>query len=251
MQADAIPCRAAGLTKHFGAVRALDGVAFEVGAGTVCGVVGPNGAGKSTLLKLLMGQMAPTAGEVRLLGADPAAMGWEERRRVGYVPQELRLFEYLSGREYVDFVLSLYGARPPAERVRDVAALLEIEGALDRPVGFYSPGMAKKLAFLPLLVARPRVLVLDEPFDGVDTSAVLLLQQCVAALARSGSTVLVSSHLLEVVSSVCGRVLILKDGRIVSDVASPAGGPVAVDALRAEYARQVGEVDVSRALAWL
>jgi ABC-2 type transport system ATP-binding protein len=200
------------LTKDYGSFRALDGLDLSLAPGEVFGLLGPNGSGKSTALRLMLGFMRPTAGRVAIAGHDCWADGVEARKRVAYLPGELRLYETMTGRRLITFLAGLRGDTPGAE-VERLAKKLDID--IDRPLTQMSSGMKRKVALLTVLVPKVPLIVLDEPTNTLDpTMRDELLDQLRGAKAR-GQAVLFSSHVLQEVEAVCDRVGILQRGRLV------------------------------------
>jgi ABC-2 type transport system ATP-binding protein len=205
----------AGLTKHYPGVQALSDLTLDVPAGTIYGFLGPNGAGKTTALKLLAGLVRPTRGTAHVAGV-PVTAGPAYRRQVGYLSQEPRFYGWMTGRETIEYVGSLYpvDARPNAARVREVLDLVELTEAADRPAGTYSGGMRQRLGIAQALVARPPVLLLDEPVSSLDPIGrreVLELMQQV----KGEATIFYSTHILDDVQRVSDHVAILDRGRLV------------------------------------
>jgi ABC-2 type transport system ATP-binding protein len=211
------------LSKRFGARLAVDAVSFEVREREVFGLLGPNGSGKSTALRLMLGFLRPTAGRATLAGFDCWNQGVEARRRVAYLPGELRLYETMTGRRLIRFLAGLRGDTPGPE-VDELAKKLDID--VDRPLTHMSSGMKRKVALLTVLVPKVPLIVLDEPTNTLDpTMRDELLEQLKQAKAR-GQAVLFSSHVLHEVEAVCDRVGILRRGRLVhlQDMAELRGG---------------------------
>ncbi|HEX4609684.1 MAG TPA: ABC transporter ATP-binding protein [Urbifossiella sp.] len=203
---------AAGLTKDYGSFRALDALDLRIASGEVFGLLGPNGSGKSTALRLMLGFLRPTAGRATLAGFDCWAEGVEARKRVAYLPGELRLYETMTGRRLVTFLAGLRG-ETPGPAVDELAKKLDID--IDRPLTHMSSGMKRKVALLTVLVPRVPLIVLDEPTNTLDpTMRDELLDQLAQAKAR-GQAVLFSSHVLQEVEAVCDRVGILRRGKLV------------------------------------
>jgi ABC-2 type transport system ATP-binding protein len=207
------------LTRHFGAVRAVDGLDLRVEAGQFYGFLGPNGAGKSTTIKMLTGLLAPTSGTMRILGAnlaetEPARM---IKRRIGVVPEELALFDNLTAREYLTFIGRMYLL--PQDTVRDrCRELIEMMGLGHEEAKLtleYSHGMKKKLGLAAALLPNPDLLFLDEPFEGVDAVASRMLRDTLQQFVRRGGTVFLTSHVLEIVEKLCSEVGIIAQGRLV------------------------------------
>jgi ABC-2 type transport system ATP-binding protein len=203
-----------GVRKAFGKTVALDGVDLEVRPGELVGLLGHNGAGKTTIMKLLAGQLLPTAGTVRVGGIDVSADPSAARARLGYVPEEPALWEYLSARELVEFVVGVRGTG-------DVDAALEVAGLgadADRLIREYSQGMRRKTAIAAAIVARPAAIVLDEALNGLDPPGALRVRDHLRVLRDAGSAVLLSTHVLETVERLADRVVLLAHGRVVEDV---------------------------------
>lgn len=207
------------LVKRFFGIAAVNDVSFVVRPGEVVGYLGPNGSGKSTTALMVTGLTEPTAGHVyfdsRDISADPIAY----RRRLGYVPEEPHLYPFLSGREHLELVGRLR-ALPPAPMHQKIGALLELLGlsdAAEQSIASYSKGMRQKVLIAAALLHDPDFLVFDEPESGLDVTTALVLRHLVKALAQRGKAVLYSSHILEVVERVCGRVIVLHHGTVVAD----------------------------------
>jgi ABC-2 type transport system ATP-binding protein len=211
---DAPLLRLSGVSKRFGAVQALRDVGFEIGPGEVFGYLGPNGAGKTTTLRVVLGLVRPDAGQVGVLG-QPARRA-EARRRLGFLPGDLALYPELSGRALLDYFAGFRPERPPV--LRD--ALLdsfEVEpGILQRRVKFLSHGTRQKLGLIVAMQHDPELLLLDEPSSGLDPLVQQAFRAAVLDFAARGRAVLFSSHVLSEVEQVCGRVAILRRGRIVA-----------------------------------
>ena len=206
------------LTKRYGALTAVERVSFEVHPGEVFGLLGPNGSGKSTTVKVLMGLIEPSFGRVELDGRDALADLQAYKALLGYVPEEPHLYTYLTGPEYLQLIGRLRNI--PEELLNDkIDRFLELLGIYDdryQTLSSYSKGMRQKILIAAAVLHNPRVVILDEPFSGLDVSAARVLKAFVRAIAAEGKMVVFSSHVLEVVEQVCTRVVILKDGRIVS-----------------------------------
>ena len=206
-----------GLVRRFGDFTAVDGVNLRVGRGQFFGFLGPNGAGKSTTIKMLTGLLAPTGGSVRVLGRDLAGEPLEVKRRIGVVPEDLNLFERLTGAEMLTFTGRMYGLtrEETTERGRELLALMDLEGEPKKLVVEYSHGMKKKLSLACALIHRPEILFLDEPFEGVDALASRTLKDLLLQLTARGITVFLTSHVLEIVERLCTHIAIITGGRLV------------------------------------
>jgi ABC-2 type transport system ATP-binding protein len=206
------------LTRKFGELTAVDGVDLQVGSGQFFGFLGPNGAGKSTTIKMLTGLLVPTAGRVSLLGMDFARHPVEVKRQIGVVPEGMGLFERLTAPEYLEFVGRMYGLDKPTTRKRS-EELLEFMQLADRSktlVADFSHGMQKKLALAAAVIHGPRILFLDEPFEGVDALAAGALKELLGRMTDRGVTIFLTSHVLEIVERLCSHVAIIKRGRLVA-----------------------------------
>ncbi len=206
------------LTRRFGALTAVDGVDLRVNAGQFFGFLGPNGAGKSTTIKMLTGLLAPTSGRMQLLGLDFSSHTVDVKRQIGVVPEGMGLFERLTGAEYLRFVGRMNGL-DHATTLRRTDELLEFMQLADRPkslIADYSHGMQKKLALAAAVIHGPRILFLDEPFEGVDALAAGALKALLGRMTARGVTIFLTSHVLEIVERLCSHVGIIHRGRLVA-----------------------------------
>jgi ABC-2 type transport system ATP-binding protein len=207
-----------GLVKTYGGVRAVDDLSIQVPQGCFFGFLGPNGAGKTTTIKMLMGLAQPDAGSIRILGMQLPAESLEIRREIGLVPDDSLLFDYLNGSEYLEFVGRLYGlARPLAqERGAELLGLFQLADNKRKLIGEYSKGMRKRIAMAAALIHRPRLFLMDEPFEGVDAVGARLMKDILLEQVQHGATVFLTSHVLEVVERLCDRIAIINKGKIVT-----------------------------------
>ena len=206
------------LTRRFGALTAVDEMDLQVLVGQFFGFLGPNGAGKSTTIKMLTGLLAPTAGRMELLGVDFAAHPVEVKRQIGVVPEGMALFERLTGVEYLRFVGRMYGLDGGTTEKR-AQELLEFMQLADRErtlVADYSHGMQKKLALAAAVIHGPRILFLDEPFEGVDALAAGALKALLGRMTERGVTIFLTTHVLEIVERLCSHVAIVHKGKLVA-----------------------------------
>ena len=203
------------LTKRYGSTSALDGVSFTLAAGTITGFLGPNGAGKSTTLRLLLGLAAPTSGSARVFGSRYADLP-HPAHTVGAILESNDFHPARAGRAHLRMLALAAGIS--WERVEEVLAEVELdESAASRPVRTYSLGMRQRLGLAAALLGRPRLLLLDEPINGLDPSGVHWLRTALKEFAAAGGTVLVSSHVLAEVAQSVDRVLIIDHGRLLAD----------------------------------
>jgi len=207
------------LTKRYNSVLAVENVSFHIQPGEILGYLGPNGSGKSTTINMVVGLLEPSSGTLSLFGEslfqDPAAY----KRRIGYVPEEPYLYTHLTAVEYLSLVGGLRGMRRIAVHEKG-SALLELFDLWDsryQAMTAYSKGMRQRVLLTAALLHGPDLLVLDEPFSGLDVNAALLFQTLLRLFVRSGRMILFSSHRLDVVERVCSRVVILHAGRIVAE----------------------------------
>lgn len=250
------------LTRRFGGLTAVDGVDLQVAAGQFFGFLGPNGAGKSTTIKMLTGLLAPSAGRMHLLGLDFASHGVEVKRQIGVVPEGMGLFERLNGTEYLRFVGQMYGLDRNITRQR-AEELLEFMQLADRPktlIADYSHGMQKKLALAAAVIHGPRILFLDEPFEGVDALAAGALKALLGRMTERGVTIFLTSHVLEIVERLCSHVAIIHKGRLVAqgsmeELRRGVPGEAGTQTLEAIFLSIVGQDGTARPqleeLSWL
>ncbi len=205
-----------GLTKLYGELVAVSDLSFDVGPGEVLGLVGPNGAGKTTTLRSLTGIIAPTRGTIRIAGHDLAADTVAAKSRLAFIPDEPHLFDYLTVEEHLRFMARLYGVADGMARIPGVLEELELtekRGVLPNEL---SRGMRQKLAIACGLLHDPAVLILDEPLTGLDPGGMRRMRETIAARARAGAAVILSSHLLHLVEELCTKLLVIHRGRCVA-----------------------------------
>jgi ABC-2 type transport system ATP-binding protein len=227
--ADAPAIEARGLIKRFGDLEAVAGLDLTVPAGACYAFLGPNGAGKSTSIALLTGLFPPDAGAARILGQDVVTRTLEVKQRIGVVPEELALFERMSGHDYLVFCGRMYGlpADVARERTRELLALTELEPRSHALIADYSKGMRRRLAIGAALIHRPELIFLDEPFEGIDIIAGAVIRGLLRDLRDKGVTIFLTTHVLEIADRLATHAGILARGRVVAD------GPV--EALLARY----------------
>lgn len=210
---------ARNLAKHYSGVPAVEDISFTIAPGEILGYLGPNGSGKSTTVKMITGLLQPSRGQILLdgiaLDSDPVAY----KRRLGYVPEEPQLYSFLSGREYLQLAGRLRELYQPAldHRIDHLLELFGLSAARFSALASYSKGMRQKILLAAALLHNPDLIVLDEPFSGLDVTTAQVLKALLKDLAAAGKMILYSSHVLEVVERVATRVIILHRGRIVAD----------------------------------
>ncbi|WP_081882223.1 ABC transporter ATP-binding protein [Cryobacterium sp. MLB-32] len=207
-----------GLGKRFGETVAVNGISLDVPVGSFYGLVGPNGAGKTTTLSMATGLLRPDVGEIWIQGIDVWKNPLEAKRLVGILADGVRLFDRLSGQQLVTYsgLLSGMTRETVAERVADLLNLLDLQDAAGTLVVDYSAGMTKKIALACALVHAPRLLVLDEPFESVDPVSAANIRDILQGYVRSGGTVIVSSHSMDLVQRMCDHVAVIAAGRVVA-----------------------------------
>ena len=221
-----VAIRAHGLTKVYGAQRAVDGLDLEVPAGQLVGLLGPNGAGKSTTIRMLTGMLRPTQGRAEVGGFDVARDPIAVKRVVGYVPESAAVYDALTGWEQLNLVAALH--RIPEEeaaaRIERFAGFFELSPEVLRRkrLGGYSKGMRQKVVITSALLHNPQIVFLDEPLEGLDANAALMLKTLITSLARDGKTIVYCSHVLDVVERMVERVVIVHQGKAIADGTVPA-----------------------------
>jgi ABC-2 type transport system ATP-binding protein len=206
------------LVKQFGNFVAVDHLNLQVNRGSFFGFLGPNGAGKSTTIKMLTGLLAPTSGRLHVLGFDISEQPMEVKRRIGVVPEDLNLFERLTGAEMLSFTGRMYGLgkQEIGQRSKELLDLMELQDEPRKLIVEYSHGMKKKLSLACALIHRPEILFLDEPFEGVDAIASRTLKDLLSRLTARGLTVFLTSHVLEIVERLCSDIAIIAQGKLLA-----------------------------------
>jgi ABC-2 type transport system ATP-binding protein len=217
-----------GLTRDFGSFRAVDGIDLAVPAGSFYGFLGPNGAGKSTTIKCLTGLLRTSSGSMRILGIDPIADPVTVKRRIGVVPEDLALFDRLTAPETLAFVAQVHGLDDGTAKTRagDLLGMMDLKDAGNTLVVDFSHGMRKKLSLAAALLPAPRLLFLDEPFEGIDAVASRQIKDLLHGFVARGGTIFLTSHILEIVERLSTHIGVIAHGRMV------AQGPI--DDLRAQ-----------------
>ena len=204
------------LTKLYGSFKAVDAISFDVGPSEVLGLVGPNGAGKTSTLRCLAGIMRPTLGTVSIGHRDIQTDPVPAKRELAFIPDEPHLFDYLTVQEHLRFIARLYGVADAEQRIPPLLAELELTDKLDTLPGALSRGMKQKLAIACGLLHNPTVLILDEPLTGLDPAGIRKMRQTIAARAKAGTAVVLSSHLLHLVEELCTKLFVLRRGQCVA-----------------------------------
>jgi ABC-2 type transport system ATP-binding protein len=210
------------LTRRYGDFTAVDAISFRVEPGQVLGFLGPNGAGKSTTMKMLAGFLAPTSGSAVVAGFDVQAQPLEARRALGYLPEGAPSYGEMAVREFLAFIADVRGLAGDARdaRLDDAVARLHLERVLEQPIDTLSKGFKRRVGLAAAILHDPRVLILDEPTDGLDPNQKQEVRTLINSMARD-KTIIISTHLLEEVHAVCSRAIIIAAGRVLAD-ATPA-----------------------------
>src|SRR5664280_745217 len=207
------------LTRRFGDFTAVDNVNLTVEAGQFFGFLGPNGAGKSTTIKMLTGLLAPTSGTIRILGQDLTRNSAELKQQIGVVPEGMALFGRLTASEYLRFVGRMYGLDKATtlQRTEELLGFMNLADEQKKLVTDFSHGMQKKLALAAAVIHNPKILFLDEPFEGVDAIAAGMLKTMLQGMINRGATIFLTTHVLEIVERLCSHVAIIHQGRLVAN----------------------------------
>jgi len=245
-----------GLTRDFGSFRAVDGVALAVPTGSLYGFLGPNGAGKSTTIKCLTGLLRPTAGTIRILGTDPLADPVAVKRRIGVVPEDLALFDRLTAEEMLTFVAQVYGIDRATARQRsaDLLDVMALKASGTTLVADFSHGMRKKLSLAAALLPAPKLLFLDEPFEGIDAVASRQIKDLLLSFVARGGTIFLTSHILEIVERLSTHIGVIANGKMVAQgtIAELRAGGVSGQTLEELFLGLVGgDARTSMALDWI
>ncbi|HEX4285287.1 MAG TPA: ABC transporter ATP-binding protein [Terracidiphilus sp.] len=216
---DTAAIEARGLTRRFGELTAVDNVTLRVAQGQFFGFLGPNGAGKSTTIKMLTGLLEPSAGSIEILGRPFSASALNLKRWIGVVPEGMALLGRLTASEYLRFVGRMYGLDRETvnHRTEELLEFMQLANERRKLVTDFSHGMQKKLALAAAVIHGPKVLFLDEPFEGVDAVAAGMLKTMLQGMIQRGATIFLTTHVLEIVERLCSHVAIIHQGRLVAD----------------------------------
>ena len=206
------------LSKRYGNLTAVDAISFKVEPGQVLGFLGPNGAGKSTTMKMIAGFLAPTSGSASVAGFDVETRPLEARRALGYLPEGAPSYGEMAVREFLDFIASMRGLDGDAgeRRIDDAVGRLQLEAVLEQPIDTLSKGFKRRVGLAGAILHDPKVLILDEPTDGLDPNQKQEVRSLINSMARD-KTIVISTHLLEEVHAVCTRAIIIAGGRMLAD----------------------------------
>ena len=205
------------LTKQYGEKKAVDDLSLEIKPGEIYGFIGHNGAGKTTTLKSVVGILQFDAGEILIDGTSIKADPLTCKRKIAYIPDNPDIYEYMTGIKYLNFIADIFGvpADVRTERIHKYSDMFEITGDLGQPVAAYSHGMKQKLAIIAAWIHQPRLIIMDEPFVGLDPKAAHLLKGMMRAVCDGGGAIFFSTHVLEVAEKLCDKVAIIRSGRLI------------------------------------
>jgi ABC-2 type transport system ATP-binding protein len=205
--------RVEALTRYYGDLKAVDQVSFEIGQGEIVGLLGHNGAGKTTIMKMLTGYLEPTQGRIEIDGLDIQEYREAVQHRIGYLPENDPLYPEMTVIDYLDYAAELHGvpAGQRLERIRDAISQTALEAKAADPIGTLSRGYRQRVGVAQAILHKPRLLILDEPTNGLDPTQVQHMRELIRGLAKQ-ATVIISTHILQEVQAICGRVIIVRDG---------------------------------------
>ena len=206
------------VTKRYSEITAVNNLTLSVEPGEIFGILGPNGSGKSTAMKMLLGLVQPDAGSVHVLGLDVRQNALTVKQLVGYAPESSHLYEFLTGIEFLDFFGDIYGmnAEEKKTRINEYLEALQLEGREGDMISSYSSGMKQKIALIAAFLHKPKLLILDEPLNGLDPRSARIVKDFLQQLRLQGVTTIMSTHILEIAQAVCDRIGIMYQGRIIA-----------------------------------
>ncbi len=206
------------VTKRYNELVAVDSLNLTIKPGEIFGLLGPNGSGKSTTLKMLLGLVQPEQGSVIVLGLNAKTDAVAIKRLIGYAPEAPRLYEFLTGVEFLDFIGDIYGMQPDEKKTRitDYLQALQLEGREGDMISSYSEGMKQKVALIAAFLHKPKLLILDEPLNALDPRSARIIKDFLQELKRQGVTTIMSTHILEIAQAVCDRVAIMYKGKLLA-----------------------------------
>ena len=205
------------LTKTYDGFKAVDDLSLHIAPGEIYGFIGHNGAGKTTTLKSVVGILQFDAGEIRICGKSIRDNALECKKQIAYIPDNPDLYEYMTGMKYLNFVADIFGidAKTRRARIEKYAAVFELTDDLSQPIASYSHGMKQKLALISAWLHEPKLIIMDEPFVGLDPKASHLLKGMMREVCDAGGAIFFSTHVLEVAEKLCDKVAIIKGGRLI------------------------------------
>ena len=207
------------VSKSFGTIQAVKNLSLQLDVGTVFGFLGPNGSGKSTTMKMILGLLKADSGTLNVYGVDVSRNPWEVKKIVGYVPESPRLYDFLTGLEYLDFIADVYGLDMTAKktRIEEYLDAFDLENKENEMISGYSNGMQQKIAIIAALLHKPKLLIMDEPLSGLDPKSARIVKDLIHKLANEGVTTILSTHVLEIADAVCDKIAILYQGTKIAE----------------------------------
>ena len=206
-----------GLTKNYGTTKAVDDLSLHIRPGEIYGFIGHNGAGKTTTLKSVVGILRFDKGEILINGVSVLKKPVECKKLIAYIPDNPDLYDFMSGIKYLNFIADIFGVSPDErqERIRKYADLFELTKDLAQPISSYSHGMKQKLAVISAWIHSPKLIIMDEPFVGLDPKAAFILKQMMREHCDRGGAIFFSTHVLEVAEKLCDKIAIIKQGKLI------------------------------------
>lgn len=207
------------LSKSFGSLKAVNQLSLLIEGGEIRGLLGPNGSGKSTTMKMILGLLKPDSGSISVCGIDVRTKPVEARRAIGYVPETPFLYEYLSAAEYLDLVGVAYGLdrTQRKKRIGELLQALQMDKHVNEVMSGFSQGMRQKIALISALMHKPKVLILDEPLNGLDPRSARIVKEILHRLAEEGVSILFSTHVLEIADAICSKITIINNGSTIAE----------------------------------
>lgn len=205
------------LTKTYGEKKAVDNLSLHIGKGEIYGFIGHNGAGKTTTIKACVGILGFDSGKITIDGINVAENSLESKKRIAYIPDNPDIYDFMSGIQYLNFIADIFEVpqEKREEKIQKYAEIFELEGELANSVRSYSHGMKQKLAVISALIHEPRLIIMDEPFVGLDPKAAFLLKQIMREHCQNGGSIFFSTHVLEVAEKLCDKIAIIKEGKLI------------------------------------
>ncbi|MEM2661301.1 MAG: ABC transporter ATP-binding protein [Nitrososphaeria archaeon] len=206
------------VSKHYGDITAVENLNLEIRKGEIFGLLGPNGSGKSTTIKIILGLVKPDSGYVNVLGINVEENPIEVRKRIGYVPESPKIYEFLTGIEFLDFTGDVYGISPDEKKrkISQFIKALDLEGREGDLISSYSEGMKQKIVIISALMHKPELLLLDEPLSGLDPKSARIIKDLLRELSSQGVTTIMSTHILEIAQAMCDRIGIIYRGKLLA-----------------------------------
>lgn len=207
------------VSKSFGSLKAVNQLSLLIEGGEIRGLLGPNGSGKSTTMKMILGLLKPDSGSISVCGIDVRTKPVEARRALGYVPETPFLYEYLSAAEYLDLVGVAYGLdrTQRKKRIGELLQALQMDKHVNEVMSGFSQGMRQKIALISALMHKPKVLILDEPLNGLDPRSARIVKEILHRLAEEGVSILFSTHVLEIADAICSKITIINNGSTIAE----------------------------------